>query len=322
MVSPFYFFGTMRLFQNSHFSFFFQKYFQKNFRIFLMSPKGLLQFFWYFATNWIFKKPKWSPLSTFSALWDCFKILIFRFFSKIFSKKFSNFFNVSKGSPSIFLIFCNKLNFQKAQMVSPFYFFGTMRLFQNSHFSFFFQKYFQKNFRIFLMSPKGLLQFFWYFATNWIFKKPKWSPLSTFSALWDCFKVLIFRFFSKIFSKKFSNFFNVSKGSPSIFLIFCNKLNFQKAQMVSPFYFFGTMRLFQNSHFSFFFQKYFQKNFRIFLMSPKGLLQFFWYFATNWIFKKPKWSPLSTFSALWDCFKILIFRFFFKNIFKKIFEFF
>ena len=45
-------------------------------------------------------------------------------------------FFVSKGPPSSFLIFYSKLKFQKAQKVSPFKFFGTMRLAQNSYFSF------------------------------------------------------------------------------------------------------------------------------------------------------------------------------------------
>ena len=177
-------------------------------------------------------------------------------------------------------------------------------------------------FRIFFVAKGSPFKFFDILQQTEVSKSPNGLPFLLFRHYETVSKFSFFVFFSKIFSKNFSNFFNVSKGSPSIFLIFCNKLDFQKAQMVSPFYFFGTMRLFQNSHFSFFFQKYFQKIFRIFLMSPKGLLQFFWYFATNWIFKKPKWSPLSTFSALWDCFKILIFRFFFKNIFKKFFEFF
>ena len=47
---------------------------------------------------------------------------------------------------SSFLIFCSQLKFQKAQTVSPFKFFGTMRLFQNSHFSFFFSENFFKKF--------------------------------------------------------------------------------------------------------------------------------------------------------------------------------
>ena len=39
-----------------------------------------------------------------------------------------------KGPTSISLIFSNKLQFQKAQSGSPFTFYGTIRLFQNSHF--------------------------------------------------------------------------------------------------------------------------------------------------------------------------------------------
>ena len=54
----------------------------------------------------------------------------------MFSKRlFSNFFLSPKGPPSSFLIFYSKLKFQKAQRVSPFKFFGTMRLAQNSYFS-------------------------------------------------------------------------------------------------------------------------------------------------------------------------------------------
>ena len=49
-----------------------------------------------------------------------------------------NFQNCFQRVPPSFLIFCSKLNFQQTQWVSPFKFFGTMRLFQNSHFSFFF----------------------------------------------------------------------------------------------------------------------------------------------------------------------------------------
>ena len=50
---------------------------------------------------------------------------------------FSNFLLSPNGPPSSFLIFCSKLKFQKTQRVSPFKFFGTMRLAQNSYFSIF-----------------------------------------------------------------------------------------------------------------------------------------------------------------------------------------
>ena len=57
---------------------------------------------------------------------------------------FPNFFLSPKGPPSIFLIFYSKLKFQKAQRVSPFKFFGTMRLAQNSYSSIF--RFFSKIF--------------------------------------------------------------------------------------------------------------------------------------------------------------------------------
>ena len=79
--------------------------------------------------------------------------------------RFFRFF-AFKGSPSSFLIFCSKLKCQKAQIVSPLTFFGTMGLL-----FFFVSTFFVLFFRIFL-SPKGIL---WYFATNWIFKKLKGS---------------------------------------------------------------------------------------------------------------------------------------------------
>ena len=95
---------------------------------------------------------------------------------------FSNFLLSPNGPPSSFLIFCSKLKFQKAQRVSPFKFFGTMRL---SKFSF---------------------------------------------------------FFSKISTKKFSNFFKCLQRPSFIFLIFCNKLDFRKAEIVPPFTILKTLR--------------------------------------------------------------------------------
>ena len=59
-----------------------------------------------------------SPKSlTFQVFWhyETSKILIFRF--SIFFQNFRIFLNVSKG---LFLIFCNKLDFQKAETVPPF----------------------------------------------------------------------------------------------------------------------------------------------------------------------------------------------------------
>ena len=60
------------------------------------------------------KKPKGPPFTFFGTM-RLLTILLFRFL-EIF-KKFSKFFNVSELF--IFLIFCNKLDFQKAQRVHP-----------------------------------------------------------------------------------------------------------------------------------------------------------------------------------------------------------
>ena len=73
--------------------------------------------------------------------------------------KSSSKFNKGKGPPFQFLT-----NFNKSQR-APLTFFGTMRLFQNIHFS-----------KIFYVS----LQVFYCFATKWIFKKPKGSPSYNF----------------------------------------------------------------------------------------------------------------------------------------------
>ena len=50
------------------------------------------------------------------------KILIFCFF-------FENFLNVTLGCPLHFLMFCNKLDFQKTQKVPLYTFFGIVSLF-------------------------------------------------------------------------------------------------------------------------------------------------------------------------------------------------
>ena len=76
------FFGTMRLFL---------KFFGFHQRV---SPS----FFRYFATQWMSKNS--PPLLQFSALW--------------FLRKF---FKISQGFPLIFFIFCNQLEFHKAQRV-------------------------------------------------------------------------------------------------------------------------------------------------------------------------------------------------------------
>ena len=70
-----------------------------------------LHLFRHFATEWMLKNPKGSPVLHFSALWHC-----------------TNFFKVSKGSPSFFL-FCNNWSFKKPKG-SPLYNFKNFALFE------------------------------------------------------------------------------------------------------------------------------------------------------------------------------------------------
>ena len=78
------------------------------------------------------------------------------FFSDFF---FRNFFS-SKGPPCIFLMFCDKMDVGKSQRVPPFSFFGIVRFFPEK------KIYFSS---IFLC-----------FATEWMLKNLKGSPLSVF----------------------------------------------------------------------------------------------------------------------------------------------
>ena len=110
--------------------------------------------------------------------------------------------------PSSFLIFCSKLKFQKAQRVplSSFRHCETV-----SKFSFFvFLNFFQKIFKVFFcrqtVPPSS---FFDILQQTEVSKSPKGSSLSSFR---HCETVSKFSFFvfSKVFSKKFPNFFIVS----------------------------------------------------------------------------------------------------------------
>ena len=115
------------------------------------------------------KSPKGPPFLVFQHC-ETFKILIFRFFE--FFRKMFKFFFCRQTAPFKFFDFLQQTEDSKCPKGPPSLVFGTVRLFQKSHFSFF-RKFFQKNFRIFLLSP-------------------------------------------------------------SIFLIFCNRLDFQKAERVPP----------------------------------------------------------------------------------------
>ena len=77
-----------------------------------------------------------------------------------------------------------------------------------------------------------------------------------------CFRQKLFRAFAKadetegsplsFFSATFSNFFAFKGSHLQVFLIFCSKLKYQKAQRVSPFMYFGHMKLFKVLIFRFF----------------------------------------------------------------------
>ena len=81
----------------------------------------------------------------------------FQFFFGTVRNLFRKLF-VSKGSSSSFGVFCSKLKFKDPKR-PPSKFFGTMRLFQSSRFSFF-KSFFRKLFENFQMSPKGPLSIF------------------------------------------------------------------------------------------------------------------------------------------------------------------
>ena len=118
---------------------------------FLLSPNGPpFKFFDILQQTEVSKSPKGPPFPVFRHC-ETFKILIFRFF-EFFSKNFQIFLLSPNGPPSSFFDILQQTEVSKSQKGPPSLVFGTVRLFQNSHFSFF-RKFFQKNFRIFLLSP-------------------------------------------------------------------------------------------------------------------------------------------------------------------------
>ena len=93
-------------------------------------------------------RPKSPPFQFFSALRDIF----FRnFFFEIFSPK---------GPPCIFLMFCDRMDVEKPQRVPPFSFF--------------------RHCEIFFPKMKNFSSIFSCFATEWMLKNLKGSPLSVF----------------------------------------------------------------------------------------------------------------------------------------------
>ena len=95
-------------------------------------------------------RPKSPPFQFFSALRDIFFGI---FFSKFF---------FPKGPPCIFLMFCDRMDVEKPQRVPPFSFFR--------HCEIFFPK----------MKKKFFSSIFSCFATEWMLKNLKGSPLSVF----------------------------------------------------------------------------------------------------------------------------------------------
>ena len=87
---------------------------------------------------------------------------LFQFFSALWT--FFYFFVLSSKGPTFkfFLIICSKVKCQKAQRVSPFKYFGTVRLFKTFIFVLLFENLF-KIFEFFFVSEGSPLQFFWYF---------------------------------------------------------------------------------------------------------------------------------------------------------------
>ena len=88
------------------------------FEIFQSLQRVPFLFFWCFAPEWMLKKPKRH--------YETVKNYHFLFFLKIL-KFFRNFSMSPKGRSFIFLIFCNKLDFEKAQGVPPFTILKTLR---------------------------------------------------------------------------------------------------------------------------------------------------------------------------------------------------
>ena len=258
-----------------------------------MSPKGPTFNFLIFY-NWMnVEKAQRVPLLHFSALWDCSNF--FRFF-------FKNFLYLQR-SPSIFLLFRNKLDFQEAQR-DPFYNFytcdskcyGKVRVLffprdnslvsdRKSHNS----DFFGLAVRCLLFNPEGpgsnpclCANFF-----NEIFE----AEDSLFSTIWDSPSPLL-GFLRLIFE----NFLMSPKGPPFIFWYFATErtLKNSKGSLLSDF--FRHYETVKNSHF---FRKFFEVS-----NSPPSI---FLNYRKRMDVKKSQRNPFSQFSALWDFSEVIIF---------------
>ena len=120
----------------------------------------------FFRRNLQYRARLKGPLSVFSELLD--------FFRKLFC---------TEESPFNFLMFCDRMDVEKSQRVSPFSFFRHCETF------------IPKTFIVFKGSPSN---FFWYFATEWMLKMWKGPPFrraSSVQLMPYCFGVLMPYFF-------------------------------------------------------------------------------------------------------------------------------
>ena len=105
---------------------------------------------------------------------------------------FRKVFNVPKESSLQFLLFCNRTNAEKDQMVPSFSFFGTLRLLKILIFCFFFRKVF----KVSKGSPFNFLKF----CNRKNERKSQRIPPFTFFGIVRFFKMNIFRLKIRVFS--------------------------------------------------------------------------------------------------------------------------
>ena len=142
---------------------------------------------------------------------------------------FSNFLLSPNGPPFKFFDILQQTEVSKSSKGSPFLVFRHCETFKILIFRFF--EFFSKKFtNVSFVAKRSPLSSFLIFCSKLKFQKTGRVPLSSFR---HCETVSKFSFlvFSKVFSKKFPNFFCLLQ----FFLIFCSRLEFQKAKRVPLF---------------------------------------------------------------------------------------
>ena len=185
---PFYIFWYFETVQNSHFSFFFPKIYKFFFLKLLMSPKGSPFIFLKFC-NWMdVEKAQRAPCAFFGTM-RLFKILNFRFFSRKFINFFYKIFECLQRVPPSFFLKILQLDGCWKSPKGPFYIFWHYETVQNSHFSFFFQKFWNFFLKFFNVSKSFNFSSFIFFDIlhhTGFSKSPKGPPftnLKTFRLL-------------------------------------------------------------------------------------------------------------------------------------------